>query len=68
MGRIGIWELVIIAILVMVIFGGRRLPELGKGLGQGLANFRQAMRDTDRPADQSGPKAEPSDRAEDGRG
>ena len=54
MGRIGIWELVIIVILVAVIFGGRRLPELGKGLGQGLANFRRAMRDTDQPEDKSG--------------
>ena len=47
MGRFGIWELIIIVVLVAVIFGGRRLPELGKALGQGLANFRQAMRDPD---------------------
>ena len=58
MGRIGIWELAIIVILFIVIFGARRLPELGKGLGQGLASFRQAMRDTNQPADQRGPKAE----------
>ena len=62
MGRIGIWELVIIVILVAVIFGGRRLPELGKGLGQGLANFRRAMRDTDQPTD----KSESADRNEGG--
>ncbi|MDR2725341.1 MAG: twin-arginine translocase TatA/TatE family subunit [Candidatus Adiutrix sp.] len=64
MGRIGIWELVIIGILVVVIFGGRRLPELGKGLGLGLANFRRAMRDmdTDRPADKA--EAETADRKE----
>ena len=49
MGRFGIWELVIIAILVLVIFGGRRLPELGRGLGQGLANFRQGLRGTPPP-------------------
>ena len=52
--RPGIWEIVIIVVLVAVIFGGRRLPELGKGLGQGLANFRRAMRDTDRPEDKAG--------------
>ncbi len=45
MGSIGVWELIIIAILVMVIFGGKRLPELGRGLGKGLANFRQAVRE-----------------------
>ena len=65
--RPGVWELVIIAILVIVIFGGRRLPELGKGLGQGWANFRQALRPqtgsaeneggppTAGPAEESGP-------------
>jgi len=42
MGRFGIWELVIIRGLVLVVLGGRRLSELGKGLGQGLMNFRQA--------------------------
>ena len=42
--RPGVWQLVIIAILVIVIFGGKRLPELGKGLGQGWTNFRQALR------------------------
>jgi sec-independent protein translocase protein TatA len=60
----GIWELVIIAILVVVIFGGRKLPELGKGLGQGLANFRRAMKDMDK----TGATDEPSHRAEDERG
>jgi sec-independent protein translocase protein TatA len=74
MGRLGIWELIIIVILVVVIFGGRKLPELGKGLGQGLANFRRAMRDTDSPADKAGPasgtgaSAADSDRADGGRG
>jgi sec-independent protein translocase protein TatA len=66
MGRLGIWELVIIVILVVVIFGGRKLPELGKGLGQGLANFRRAMRDTDSPTDKAG-AADP-DRPDGGRG
>ena len=55
--RPGVWELVIIAILVIVIFGGRRLPELGKGLGQGWTNFRQAMRPQDRPAEGETPSA-----------
>ena len=47
MGNIGVWELIIIVILVVIIFGGRKLPELGRGLGQGLANFRRAVREPD---------------------
>ncbi|MGL4209104.1 MAG: Sec-independent protein translocase subunit TatA/TatB [Candidatus Adiutrix sp.] len=44
MGTIGAWELIVIVILVLVIFGGKRLPELGRSLGQGLANFRQGVK------------------------
>lgn len=44
MDRIGIWELIIIVILIAVIFGGRKLPELGQNLGQRLANFRQTIK------------------------
>ncbi len=51
MGNIGAWELIIIVILVIVIFGGKRLPELGRGLGKGLANFRQAVKDPGAAAD-----------------
>ena len=40
---IGIWQLVLILVLVLIIFGGRRLPELGRGLGLGLSNFRNAV-------------------------
>jgi len=69
LGNISIWNVVIIVILVIVIFGGRKLPELGKGLGQGLANFRQAMRDpeppaTPNPGPAAGTEAETSERSE----
>ena len=46
-GNLGLWEWVIIIILVIIIFGGRKLPELGRGLGQGLANFRRAIQRPD---------------------
>ncbi|MDR1080512.1 MAG: twin-arginine translocase TatA/TatE family subunit [Deltaproteobacteria bacterium] len=45
MGRFSVWEIVVIVILVIVIFGGRRLPELGRGLGKGLANFRNSLKE-----------------------
>ena len=34
----------IIAIVVLVLFGGRKLPELGKGLGEGLRGFKEGMK------------------------
>jgi sec-independent protein translocase protein TatA len=58
MGRLGTWEIVIIVILIAVIFGGRRLPELGRYLGKGLSNFRAAVKEDDKktPPEDDKPK------------
>jgi sec-independent protein translocase protein TatA len=42
MGRIGIPELMIILAIVILIFGANRLPELGRGIGRGIRNFKDA--------------------------
>jgi len=41
---IGVWELTIIFAIVLVLFGGKRLPEVATGLGQAINNFRQALK------------------------
>jgi len=54
---LGVQELLIILAIVLLIFGSTRLPQLGKGLGQSIRNFRQGLRggddgessDSDRP-------------------
>ncbi len=43
--RFGIWELVIILVIVILIFGANRLPELGKGIGKGIKNFKDATKE-----------------------
>ncbi len=45
MGPIGIPELLVILFIIVLIFGASRLPELGKGLGKGIRNFKEATRD-----------------------
>jgi sec-independent protein translocase protein TatA len=45
MGRIGLPELMIIFLIVMVIFGANRLPQLGKGIGSAIKNFKEGMKD-----------------------
>lgn len=44
---IGMQELLIILVLVLVIFGAKRLPEIGGGLGRAIRNFRQASSEPD---------------------
>ncbi len=41
-GGIGVTELVIILVIVIVIFGAKRLPELGSGVGKAIKNFKKA--------------------------
>jgi sec-independent protein translocase protein TatA len=43
-------HLLIIAIVLLVLFGGKKLPELGKGLGDGLKCFREGLKGTPEPA------------------
>ena len=42
MGSLGMQELIVIFVLALIIFGPRKLPELGKSLGKGLAEFKKA--------------------------
>lgn len=42
-GSFGPMELVLILAIVVVIFGASRLPQLGKGLGEGISNFREGL-------------------------
>jgi sec-independent protein translocase protein TatA len=43
--RLGVPELVIILLIVVLIFGASRLPELGRGIGKGIKNFKDASRE-----------------------
>ena len=45
MGNFGMTELLIILVIAIVIFGANRLPGLGRGLGKGIRNFKDATRD-----------------------
>ncbi len=45
MGSIGIPELLIILTIIIVIFGASRLPEIGRGIGKGIKNFKEATKE-----------------------
>jgi len=42
LGAIGPWQIVLIAVVILLMFGGRKLPELMKGIGQGIREFKDA--------------------------
>ena len=45
MGRVGIPELIIILAIIILIFGANRLPEIGRGIGKGIRNFKDATKE-----------------------
>ena len=47
MGGLGMWELLLILLIVIVLFGASRIPQLAKGLGEGIRNFKQGIRGGD---------------------
>ena len=51
--RIGMTEIIIIALIVLLLFGGKKIPELMKGLGKGVRSFKDGMsgKDDDSPQD-----------------
>jgi sec-independent protein translocase protein TatA len=44
-GRLGIPELIIILAIIILIFGANRLPEIGRGIGKGIKNFKDSTRE-----------------------
>jgi len=46
-GNMGPWQIVIIALAILLLFGGKRIPELMKGLGSGIKEFKKGLKDED---------------------
>jgi len=56
------WHLFIVAVVILILFGGRKIPEVMKGLGQGVREFKEGMRG-EPPAQASQPAATPATNA-----
>ena len=53
----GHWEILIIFLVILLIFGAKRIPEMAQGLGKGIREFRSAMRDVQEEIDVNAPSA-----------
>jgi sec-independent protein translocase protein TatA len=54
MPNIGMPELIIVLVIVVLLFGTRKLPELGRGVGSAIRNFKSSMREADREEVEAG--------------
>ena len=45
---IGTWELIVIVFVILLLFGGKKIPELMKGLGKGVKSFKEGMSEVEK--------------------
>lgn len=60
---LGIQELIIIFLIIMVLFGAKKLPEMGKGLGKGIREFKRATESAAEEDDTETKKVESSEKS-----
>ena len=48
---VGPWQIVLVVLVVLLLFGGKKIPELMKGLGSGIKEFKQASKEDDKPSE-----------------
>ena len=60
----GHWEIIIIVLVVLLVFGAKRIPEMAQGLGKGIKEFRKAMHDVQEEIDLKAPPEETGNRIE----
>ena len=61
-GTVGPQELILVLLIVVIIFGARKLPDLGKSLGEGIRNFKKSIsgKENDTHSDKANPPDKPS--------
>ena len=70
-GPLGIWELLAILAIILLIFGAKRLPEIGSSLGRGIRTFKSSVTgedEKDEPDEPDEPEAQSANRRSDNNG
>lgn len=60
---VGAQELLLILLVVLILFGAKRIPELAQGLGKGIREFRKALKDTKDELEKPGEESKPDQKS-----
>ena len=60
MGRLGFSEILVILVVALLLFGAGRIADIGKGLGEGIKNFKKGLKEDEDPAKLPAKKDEPA--------
>ncbi|MDP3773340.1 MAG: twin-arginine translocase TatA/TatE family subunit [Gemmatimonadota bacterium] len=58
-GNLGMSEILMVLVIVLLVFGAKRLPEIGSAMGKGIREFKRSMREVTEEIDRPEPPAEP---------
>ena len=62
-GGLGMQEVLLIALVVLLFFGGKKIPELMKGIGKGVRSFKEGMNSVENEIEQPEKDSEPKEKA-----
>lgn len=52
LGMVGPWQIVLVVVLILLLFGGKKIPEMMRGIGQGMKEFKKATKDDGTPEEE----------------
>lgn len=61
LGVVGPWQIVIIALVILLLFGGKKIPELMKGLGKGVKSFKEGINEVEEQINGADTPAKPKE-------
>lgn len=64
LGMVGPWQIILIVVLILLLFGGRKIPEMMRGIGQGMKEFKNATKDDDAEGAEEDPEKKKIDKAD----
>ncbi|MCP1995190.1 twin-arginine translocase TatA/TatE family subunit [Flavobacterium sp. HSC-61S13] len=64
LGLVGPWQIILIVAIVLLMFGGKKIPELMKGLGSGIKEFKDATKEDDKSTSKKDPSTEDKSKTE----